>query len=512
MVQLFADNDLVYSPFMEGYGLIELTATVNRDKGGTAEIVMPPGHPAYNRFVSHRTIVTIYRADRLIFRGRSLYPTEDFCGIRKITCEGERCFLRDAIVRPYLWQTDPATIFRELIAIYNAQVDEFKKFKVGRVTVTDPNDYVRLESESAETVLAVADKLVERVGGYITFTTNGAGEREINWLAALERRSGQTIEFGENLLDFSSSGENTNLATRLIAYGAKNEATGKRITIASVNGGLDYVQDDTVIALRGIITDTVTYDDVTEPANLLRKVKADLDVRKLIVTTLTISAVDLSDMDMDIDTFLVGDWMPVLSLPHGLDDLFSLTERKYDFLNPGGDTITMGKQLVTLTGAGVSDSVYIQNQLAQTASSIKTEVQTSASQVKQELVVTLGSKVNETYVYETYDGLLIQWGTLEITNTAHVEFAHTYADPPSVQVTPIGTAPANALCCVDAVTSDGVDVYANAKITTVNWLAIGKAGSGSGADTGDDMQFVSADGAQLVTADGQYFKVLEGTT
>lgn len=508
MVHLFADDELVYSPFMDGYGLIELTATVNRDKGGTAEIVMPPGHPAYDRFVSYRTVVTIYRADRLIFRGRSLYPADDFYGKRKITCEGERCFLRDAIVRPYLWQTDPETIFRELIAIYNGQVDEFKQFKVGKITVTDPNEYVRLEGESAETVLAVLDKLVERVGGYITFTTNGAGEREINWLAALERRNGQAIEFGENLLDFSSSGENTELATRLIAYGAKDEATGKRITIASVNGGLDYVQDDAVIALRGIITDTVTYDDVTEPANLLRKVKADLDVRKLIVTTLTISAVDLSDMDMDIDTFLVGDWVQVLSLPHGLDDLFSLTERKYDFLNPGGDTITMGKQLVTLTGAGVSDRLNMQNQLSLTASSLKTDVQNSASQVKQELVVTLGAKVNETSAYMTSDGMLFQWGTLEITSKASIEFAHPYAEPPSVQITPVGTAPANALCCVDAVTSGGADVYAGNGVTTVNWLAIGKADPDGGYTT----QVVTADGTLLVTADGQYFKVLEGTT
>jgi hypothetical protein len=122
--------------------------------------------------------------------------------------------------------------------------------------------------------------------------------------------------------------------------------------------------------------------------------------------------------------------------------------------------------------------------------------------------VTLGAKVNETSAYMTSDGMLFQWGTLEITSKASIEFAHPYAEPPSVQVTPVGTAPAGALCCVDAVTSDGADVYAGSSVKTINWLAIGKAGSGSG----NGEQFITADGSLLETADGQYFKVLEGIT
>ena len=116
---------------MEGYELIELTATVSGSAGGTAEIVMPPEHPAYDVFVAYRTIVTIYRNDELIFRGRALYSTDDFYGRRTITCEGERCFLRDAVMEPYLYQASPTAIFTDVINRYNAQVESFKKFRVG---------------------------------------------------------------------------------------------------------------------------------------------------------------------------------------------------------------------------------------------------------------------------------------------------------------------------------------------------------------------------------------------
>lgn len=479
MVKLYADNTLVYTPFLDGHELQGLTATVGVNKGGTAEIVLPPDHPCRNAFTSYKTIVTIYRGSNLVFRGRALYPADDFYGTRTVTCEGERCFLRDAIVRPYLWTTDPATIFRELIALYNAQVDEFKRFAVGRCEPTDPNDYVRLEGEDAATVADVLDKLVERVGGYIVFTTADDGKRVINWLTSSGGTSTQKIEFGENLLDYASSGENTELATRIIPYGAKDEETGKRVTIESVNGGVDYVQDDAVIDLRGIIAAAVYWDDVTKPENLFKKAKAELDVRKLIVTTLTISAVDMSVLDKDIDTFEVGEDVHVLSTPHGVNSYFTLTERKYDLLNPGNDTVTMGKELVTLTGAGVSDVLNAQNQLARTASSIKSSVQTSTSQVKQELVTTFMPKVNTSAAYANSDGLMLQWGTLTLgedeTSPVHITFAYPYDETPSVQVTPIGADPAKALCCVGTVMVDGADVYFGSNTSTFNWLAIGKA-------------------------------------
>lgn len=420
MAQLFLDDKLIYSPFLDGYELQGLTATVGVNKGGTAEIVMPPAHPAYNAFVSFRSVVTIYRQKKLIFRGRALYPADDFFGTRKITCEGERCFLHDAIVRPYLWQTDPATIFAELIAIYNSQVDSFKQFKVGRITVSDPNGYIRLESENAEDASAVLDKLVERVGGHITFTTNAAGEREINWLATLEGRSKQRIEFGENMLDFSRSGENTQLATRIIPYGAKDDTTGNRITIESVNGGVDYIQDDEAVALRGIITVAVYWDDVTEPANLLAKAKQELAVRKLLVTSLELSAVDMSDLDKDIDSFKAGDLVEVYSKPHHLHEDFLLSERKYDFLVPAQDKVVMGKELATLTGADVVGDRTIQSQLQTTARSLRADVQSSVAAARDDLTASLGSQVNTVDAYMTADGLLLEWGTLAMNVSATV--------------------------------------------------------------------------------------------
>lgn len=352
MIQLFADEQLVYDSRLEyPYSLLTLSVTVGIQTGGTASFTMLPNNPAYNSFTSYRTIVTIYRDGILLFRGRALYPTDDFYNRRTITCEGERCFFLDGVHRAYLYQDSPEAIFAQVIGVYNDQVEPFKQFKVGEVTVTDPNEYIRLESETAVQVSEVIDKLVERCGGYLVFTTDATGQRVINWYAELTRRSGQEIEFGENLLDFARSSSNAELATVIVPYGAMDETTGQRVDITSVNDGRDYIQDDDAVALRGVIARPVYWDDVTLPQNLLTKAQHYLATSRLMVTSLTVPALDLSDMDKNIDTFQVGDTVRVRSKPHGVDDDFQLTERTYDLLNPANGRVTLGKNTATLTGA-----------------------------------------------------------------------------------------------------------------------------------------------------------------
>ena len=396
MIEVLADGMTAYNSRLTDYALLGLKVTNALNKGGTAEITMPPGHPAYGAFVNYKTIVELYRDGELLFRGRALYPADDFYSRRTITCEGERCFLQDAVMRPYLYQDDPASIFSDVIGIYNSQVEQPKQFQVGEVTVTDPNDYVRLESENAEQVGDTIDKLVERCGGYIVFATNPAGQRVINWYASLGYRSAQAIEFGENLLDFTRTQASTDLATRIIPYGAKDEETGERITIRSVNDDQDFIEDPEAVALRGVIARPVYWDDVTEPANLLTKARQYLATSKMIITTLELSAVDLSVLDRNIDSYQVGDTVQVKSNPHGVDDEFQLTQRTYDLLDPSQDKVTMGKDMATLTGASVAGDKEAAGQLDRVQTSIKADYQLNIAQAVKQAETTLASLIEQT--------------------------------------------------------------------------------------------------------------------
>ena len=407
MLQVYANGEIAYDSRLADYNLVDLKVTTGLNKGGTAEITMPPGHPAYNMFASYRTIVEIYQDAHLLFRGRALYPSEDFYRRKTITCEGERCFLRDAVMRPYLYQDAPAAIFADIIGLYNAQVEEAKRFLVGTVTATDPNNYVRMESETALPLSDVIDKLVDRVGGYIVFTTNSEGKRVINWYETLGYQSSQVIEFGENLLDFARS-QSSDLATVIIPYGAKDEETEERVTIESVNDGLDYIQDLDAVALRGVIAKAVYWDDVTQPENLLAKAQQYLATSKMLITSLELSAVDLSVLDKSIDTFQVGDTIQVRSKPHGVDDTFLLRERTYNLLDPAQDKVVLGKDKTTLTGADAAGDRESLEQLHRTERIIKSDYTLNIAKAVEQATRTLSSLIQQTsesimlQVSETY--------------------------------------------------------------------------------------------------------------
>ena len=491
MIQVYADGELIYSPGLDGYELLELSATLNVEKAGTAVITMPPEHPAYHAYTSFRTEVAIYRSGVLLFRGRALYPTDDFYGRRKITCEGERCFLHDGTARPYSYDTGAADVFAAVIAEYNAQVDEFKRFRVGRVTVTGR---VAIANEQATHTSDVVDELVKALGGYIVFSTDPDGVRVINWLASLDYVSGQAIEFGENLLDFSRTGANTELATVIVPYGARLE-DGSYVGIAAVNNGLDYIEDAAAVALRGRISAPVYFDGVTDPAEVMALARRHLEGSKLIVTTLELSAVDLSALDRDIDTFQVGDWVRVRSLPHDVDEYFLLRERSYNLLNPAQDTVVFGKDLATLTGADVAANKQTQGELQRTAQSVNAGYSQVATALRTEMAETYAPKVNAAGQYMTGDGLLMQWGAVEITPTsvasaasAVLTYAYPYAEPPVVLLTPVTANPSGVSAGVseppagdgeqlsDATTGATVTVKSNTtNPVTVYWYAIGRS-------------------------------------
>lgn len=397
MVQVYADGRLVYDSRLDGYELSALTYTRALSKAGSASLTMPPGHPAYGYFKSYTTVVEIYKDDELLFRGRALYTSDDFYNFRTVTCEGELNFLRDGVHRPYVYQDGPAAILAQVLELYNAQVEEFKRFDVGTVTVTDPNNYIRLESDKAEQFSDVLNKLQERCGGYFVTTQSATSSRRVlNWYADLEYRSRQAVEFGENLLDFVSTGASSDVVTVVIPYGAKLEETGERLTIEGVNDGQDFLQDYDAVARYGVIARAVYWDDVTEPANLLAKAQQYLAENKNAINTLELTALDLSRVDASMDSMQVGDLVRVRSKPHGLDEDFLLTERTEDLLHPEDSRVSLGKEAETLTGADAAGDYRNAADLQAAEQQIIADYKTNMAATVQEVQTVLASMIQQT--------------------------------------------------------------------------------------------------------------------
>lgn len=383
MYKIFADNTLIYDSTLEDYKINKGSITHELNKSGSFTFSLYPDHFYYNKFVKLKTVITVYKNNKIVFRGRCLNDNSDYWNNNAITCEGELGFLQDSIIRPFEFNGTPEELFKLFINSHNSQVDEFKRFKIGKVTVIDPNNYIARENSGYESSLTnLNSKLVNSgLGGYL-YITHGDDDTDeiptINYLADFTTVSSQKIEFGVNLKNFVKNEKSENLATAIIPLGAQIESgdasdTDKpKLNITSVNNGLDYVYDENAVALRGWIFKPVEWPDVTDPNNLKRKALAHLaDIVNLNVT-IELTAIDLSLLDRSIDSYKVGYYIPCISEPHNFNAQMLCNKQTIDLLKPESDTVTLGYAYSTFTentskvNSAVNSIEYIRTSISKT--------------------------------------------------------------------------------------------------------------------------------------------------
>lgn len=295
------------------------------------------------------TIVTVLDEESKLFRGRIVGNESDIYNFGIVECEGALSFLKDTFYPPFEWSNSPETLLQSVLDNHNANVEDAKKIYLGTVTVSDPNDYLAVSSEEYNTSLSIIqDKLIEKLGGYLVVRYEDDGTY-IDWLTDILRENSQKIELGSNLIDVNVQKNYTGIITRLIPLGAKDEETGKRLDISSVNNGLTYIDNQEGIAKYGIISGTVYWDDVTVPDNLLSKANAIVDELAKGKCTITINAVDLNMVDKTYEKFELGDWIKTIIPTHGINEFYQLNQIEYHIDEPEDNVITLGDILKTST-------------------------------------------------------------------------------------------------------------------------------------------------------------------
>lgn len=366
MYRIYADETLIYDSTLDDYIITKGQITKEVNKSGSFVFTIYQDHPYYDKLQKLKTIITVYKNEKIVFRGRILNDSIGFFKAKTFTCEGELSFLLDSIQRPYTFTGSPEKLFIQFVSNHNSSIDEVKNFGIGEITVKDDNDYINRSNSSYDNTLTnIKDHLVKTHEGYLHITRGDNQKPILNWFADFPYMSQQNINFGENLLDFVKTNSAENIATAIIPLGAKIkseseeknvEAEEKRLTIESVNGGIDYIYDPVAVAKYGWIFKVETWDDVTEPANLLRKGQASLNNIIKQNTTIEVKAIDLALMDRSIDSFELGDYINIISEPHGLNDKLLLKKQTLDLLKPDNDKITLGYTYSTFTDKSLSSN------------------------------------------------------------------------------------------------------------------------------------------------------------
>lgn len=355
MYKVYCDNSLLYDGKREELKLFNPKVDLELNKVGSFNFTIYPNHKYFNKLKKLKPIIKVVRDDnKIVFRGRILNDTRGFYNEKKVVCEGELAFLIDSIQRPYTYTGDVAGLFQQFIDNHNTQVDAEHQFKVGLVTVTDPNDYLpRSDTQYLNTWESINKKLIEPLGGYL-FVRHEEDGVYIDYLKEIDELITQEIEFGKNMISFEEVVKGDELVTGVIPLGAKqNDEEGNdtelRLTIASVNGGLDYIQNDEAVQQYGKIFTTQIWDDVTLPENLLAKGQEWLANAIMLSASITLNAVDLSYANKSISSFRLGANVKVKSKPHNLDAYFLVSKLSLELLNPKNDKLTLGVNYKTFT-------------------------------------------------------------------------------------------------------------------------------------------------------------------
>lgn len=379
MYKIYADGTLIYDSTVEDYKIGAGLVSLETNKSGTFTFSLYPEHFYYDKFVKLKTVVTVTKSEKIIFRGRVLDDTVDYWNRKVLTCEGELGFLQDSVIRPFNFSGTPEDLFFKFVNDHNAQVDEFKRFQLGEVTVLDPNDYIARSNSAYETTLSnMNSRLIEdSLGGYfhVTHGTDGTDPLPtLNYLSDFTRISSQNIEFGSNLRDYLKTSTGQEIATAIIPLGAEVddgdvETGNARLTIKSVNGGVDYVYDEAAVAAYGWVFRVVEWDDVTEPENLKIKAFKYLEESVRESVTLELNAIDLHLLDRSIESFQLGDYVRVISPPHNFAETLLCHRQTFDLLKPQNDTITLGKVYTSFAASSARAAA-----LTSTVSAVKKEV------------------------------------------------------------------------------------------------------------------------------------------
>lgn len=352
MYQVLIDGRDLYYPGDEEYTVSDSVVKLQLNDSGTFECDVPVINPEYGNIKNRISMIQVLKENKEIFYGEVRESEKDFSGTKQVYAVGELAFLFDSI-QPQAVYHDMTSrqLLETWLNIHNSQVEDKKKFYVGMVTVHDSNDSMYRFTNQETTLDCIREKLCEPLGGYLRIRKVD-GKRYLDMVSLQEygKICEQPIEFGENLLDYSENVSASDLYTCVIPKGARLdespiEGLEAYVDITSVNNGKDYLYSEDAVATYGWNRCVVSWDDVTEPENLKRKGEEWLRDNQYETMVLELTAADLSMLDADIESFELGDTVPVYSKPHGMDRTFPVQKLELHLQDPSQDKLQLGNTM-----------------------------------------------------------------------------------------------------------------------------------------------------------------------
>ena len=358
------DEHTIHSEFNNDTKLLTGKITKDVDSIDSFQFSISPKSPYYNSFTGLTTFikVTNTKLNKVLFEGRVLPTTDSMesSGIldKEVTCEGLLAFLQDSVQDYYaLSNNDLRPFLQHMIDVHNKQVDDYKKIKIGVVTVTSPSDNVYKSIDDAKTTYeTIQEKLIDKYGGEIRLRHEADG-LYLDYMPVIGVKSNQDIRLTSNLVSLKRTIDPSAMYSIIKPLGARAESTGEtetnseisqpRLTIETVNNGSPFLYSQKLIDKIGRVVMPVTWDDVKTASILKSKGQQTLDSQKEIKEQFQITAVDLSMIHKDVDDFDCGNYHRVINPLQAINEDLRIVGQSIDICSPGNSTLSIGDKLLS---------------------------------------------------------------------------------------------------------------------------------------------------------------------
>ena len=213
--------DNVEDIHMQDNPLLNPSLELEMNSAGSFKFTLPPMHPAWDEVKVLKTTVDVFEGEDLIFTGRVANIDKNWNNERVVECEGALAFFNDSVQRQMKWE-NPIKISEFLTDIlnnHNTQVPDNRKIYLGNVTITD--SYVTREVNYEMTLDILTRMCIDTNGGWFMIRKDLSDNKlYLDWFEDFTNESDQPVQFGLNLLDFSSGIHAEDICTGVLARGA----------------------------------------------------------------------------------------------------------------------------------------------------------------------------------------------------------------------------------------------------------------------------------------------------
>ena len=216
---------------------------------GSFEFTVTEKNPEYEKLLNRTSMIQVRKNGEEIFYGELRESTKAIDGTKECYTVGELAFLYDSIQPQADYrEMTPRQMLETMLNIHNNQVEERKKFYIGIVTITDKNDSLHRYTNRENTLDAIREKLIEKLGGYLRIRKSF-----LEKIYLITRKKSQ----------------HPDITTACIPLGGKIgtkkfEVLDTYVDITTVNEGKDYVYNTKAVDRFGWVKKVVRWEDVTD--------------------------------------------------------------------------------------------------------------------------------------------------------------------------------------------------------------------------------------------------------